>query len=53
MNDIVGPTFQHEAILFNPCKHYFKEGKHNSLVTHPEGQSAIRWFSKIAARHFQ
>jgi hypothetical protein len=41
MNAFVAPTFQHEAICINPCKHWLHDAKHGSLVTHLEGHTAI------------
>jgi hypothetical protein len=41
MNAVVAPSFKHEAVCINPCKHWLKDAKHCSLVTHLEGRTAI------------
>jgi hypothetical protein len=41
LNVVVAPTFLHEAVCINPCKHWLEDGTHGSLVTHLEGHITI------------
>jgi hypothetical protein len=46
MKVVLTPTFQREAVVINPCKHWLEDGKHDSLVTHLADHTAINWFLK-------